>query len=46
MDSYRIIRGEIMDLKNTITKTETLKNNIKTIFTQIKQSIIRGGFRF
>ena len=32
-----------MNLKNTITKTETLKNNIKTIFTQIKQSIVRGG---
>ncbi len=31
------------NLKNTITKTETLKNNIKTIFTQIKQSVIRGG---
>lgn len=35
-----------MNLKNTITKTETLKNNIKMIFTQIKQSIVRGGFRF
>ncbi len=31
------------NLQNTITKTETLKNNIKTIFNQIKQSIIRGG---
>ena len=31
------------NLKNTINKTETLKNNIKTIFTQIKQSIVRGG---
>lgn len=32
-----------MDLKQNINKTETLKNNIKTIFTQIKQSIVRGG---
>ena len=31
------------NLKNTISKTETLKNNIKIIFNQIKQSIIRGG---
>lgn len=31
------------NLKNSITKTETLKNNIKTIFNQIKQSIMRGG---
>ena len=33
-----------MNLKNVINKTEILKNNIKTIFEQIKQSIIRGGF--
>lgn len=32
-----------MNLKNVINKTEILKNNIKTIFEQIKQSIIRGG---
>ena len=31
------------NLKNTITKTEILKNNIKTIFEQIKQSIVWGG---
>lgn len=30
------------NLKSTISKTETLKNNIKIIFNQIKQSIIRG----
>ena len=34
------------NLKQNITKTETLKNNVKTIFTQIKQSIVRGGFGF
>ena len=33
------------NLKQNITKTETLKNNVKTIFTQIKQSIVRGGGR-
>ena len=32
-----------MNLKNTITKTETLKNNLKTVMNQIKQSIVRGG---
>ena len=31
------------NLKQNIDKTDTLKNNIKTIFNQIKQSIIRGG---
>lgn len=31
------------NLQNTITKTETLKNNLKTVKNQIKQSIIRGG---
>ena len=37
-------RGEKMEnLKNTITKTDTLKNNLKTVTNQIKQSIIRGG---
>ena len=32
------------NLKSTISKNETLKNNIKIIFNRIKQSIIRGGF--
>lgn len=31
------------NLKNTITKTDTLKNNLKTVTSQIKQSIVRGG---
>lgn len=31
------------NLKNTITKTDTLKNNLKTVTNQIKQSIVRGG---
>lgn len=31
------------DLQNTITKTDTLKNNLKTVTNKIKQSIIRGG---
>lgn len=36
-----------MNLKQNIDKTETLKNNLKTVTNQIKQSIIRGGgFRF
>ena len=34
------------DLKQNIDKTETLKNNLKTVTNKIKQSIIRGGFRF
>ena len=31
------------NLKNTITKTDTLKNNLKTVTNKIKQSIMRGG---
>ncbi len=31
------------NLKNTITKTETLKNNIKIINNKINESILRGG---
>lgn len=31
------------NLQNTITKTDTLKNNLKTVTNQIKQSIVRGG---
>ena len=31
------------NLKNTITKTDTLKNNLKTVTNQIKQSIVRRG---
>lgn len=31
------------DLQNTITNTDTLKNNLKTVTNKIKQSIIRGG---
>ena len=31
------------NLKSTINKTETLKNNLKTVTNQIKQSIVRGG---
>lgn len=34
------------NLKNTITKTDTLKNNLKTVTNKIKQSIIRGGSDF
>ena len=35
-----------MDITQEINKTDTLKNNIKTINNQIKQSIVRGGVRF
>lgn len=35
-----------MNLKQNIDKTDTLKNNLKTATNQIKQSIVRGGFRF
>lgn len=31
------------NLKNTITNTENLKNNIKMINNQINESIVRGG---
>ena len=31
------------NLKQNIDKTETLKNNLKTVTNKIKQSIIRGG---
>ncbi len=34
------------NLQNTITKTDTLKNNLKTVTNQIKQSIVRGGVRY
>lgn len=34
------------DLKQNIDKTETLKNNLKTVINKIKQSIVRGGVRF
>lgn len=33
------------NLQNTITKTDTLKNNLKTVTNQIKESIVRGGVR-
>ena len=32
------------NLKQNIDKTETLKNNLKTVTNQIKQSIVRGGY--
>lgn len=35
-----------MNLKQNIDKTDTLKNNLKIVTNQIKQSIVRGGFRF
>lgn len=31
------------NLKQNIDKTDTLKNNLKTVTNQIKQSIVRGG---
>lgn len=31
------------NLKNTITNTENLKNNIKMINNKINESILRGG---
>lgn len=31
------------NLQNTIDKTDTLKNNLKTVTNKIKQSVIRGG---
>ena len=34
------------NLKNTITKTETLKNNIKIINNKINESILWGGLHF
>lgn len=33
-----------MDLKQNINKTETLKNNVKTINNKINEIIVRGGF--
>ena len=32
-----------MDITQEINKTDTLKNNLKTVTNQIKQSIVRGG---
>ena len=32
-----------MDITQEINKTDTLKNNLKTVTKQIKQSIVRGG---
>lgn len=32
-----------MNLKQNIDKTDTLKNNLKIVINQIKQSIVRGG---
>lgn len=32
-----------MDITQEINKTDTLKNNIKTINNQIKEIVIRGG---
>ena len=32
-----------MDLKQNINKTETLKNNVKTINNKINEMIVRGG---
>ncbi len=32
-----------MNLKQNIDKTDTLKNNLKIVTNQIKQSIVRGG---
>lgn len=32
------------NLKNTISKTETLKNNIKIINNKINESVLRGGY--
>ena len=34
-----------MDITQEINKTDTLKNNLKTVTNQIKQSIVRGGGR-
>ena len=34
------------NLKQNIDKTDNLKNNVKIINNQIKQSIVRGGVRF
>ena len=31
------------NLKQNITKTETLKNNVKTINSKINEIIVRGG---
>ena len=32
-----------MDITQEINKTDTLKNNIKTINNQINETIVRGG---
>ena len=32
-----------MDITQEINKTDTLKNNLKKVTNQIKQSIVRGG---
>ena len=34
------------NLKQNIAKTETLKNNVKTINNKINEIIVRGGYHF
>lgn len=36
-------KGESMDLKQNITETNNLKNNVKIINNQINETIVRGG---
>ena len=36
-------KGESMDLKQNITETNNLKNNVKIINNQINKTIVRGG---
>jgi len=33
----------VENLKNTITETDNLKNNVKIINNQINETIVRGG---
>lgn len=35
-----------MDLKQEITETSTLKNNVRIINNQINETIVRGGLYF
>lgn len=34
------------DLKTTITKTETLLNNVKLAKDKINETVVRGGYHF
>lgn len=34
------------NLKNTITKTETLLNNVKSVKDKINETVVRGGYDF